>query len=73
MAFYKLDARGLCCPMPVLEVQTKVKELLQGDILEVICTDFSAKYDIPVWCKLHEHVLINMQQSENDITFTIQI
>ena len=45
---YKLDARRMMCPMPVIKTQNRIKELAVGDILEIVCTDSGALSDIPV-------------------------
>jgi TusA-related sulfurtransferase len=52
---YKLDARRLLCPMPVIRTQNKVEELSPGDTLEVVCTDHGVLNDIPAWCRINGH------------------
>ncbi|MHA1261645.1 MAG: sulfurtransferase TusA family protein [Candidatus Freyarchaeota archaeon] len=43
-ANYRLDVRGKACPMPVISVRNKLKEMKKGEVLEVI-TDFPASKD----------------------------
>ena len=60
-----LDARRLLCPMPVIRVQDRVKELEPGAQLEAVCTDPGALNDIPAWCRINGHKIVQIR-SEND-------
>ncbi len=69
----KLDVRGQLCPIPVIRTQNKVKTLASGDTLEIICTDPGALNDIPAWCEVHGHRLIDAKQAHNEIVITIEV
>ncbi len=58
MSRVELDCRNLLCPMPVIRVQDRVKELVPGDELEAVCTDPGAMNDIPAWCRINGHRLL---------------
>lgn len=58
MPTYKIDALGLKCPQPILEVTVKAKELKPGDVLEVISDCQSFPRDIKVWCERTGRVLL---------------
>ena len=73
MSHYQLNVRGLLCPLPVIKVQGKVKELMPGDTLEIICTDPGALQDVPAWCRIHGHEVITTQQQQLDIVLTIRV
>ncbi len=68
-----LDVRGQLCPIPVIRTQNKVKTLQGGDILDILCTDPGTLSDIPAWCRIHGHKLINTQQGDDEITITIEV
>ncbi len=70
---HQLDARRLLCPLPVIRVQTKVKELAAGDILEVTCTDPGVVHDIPAWCRVHGHEIMNIVQNKMEVIVTIKV
>ncbi|WP_277679932.1 sulfurtransferase TusA family protein, partial [Gracilibacillus dipsosauri] len=38
-ANYQLDAKGLACPMPIVKTKKAVKDLEDGQVLEVQATD----------------------------------
>lgn len=70
---YELNARNLLCPMPVIRVQDKIKTLSAQDTLRVFCTDPGVKFDIPAWCKIHGHTVLNIENIDREIVLTIQV
>ncbi len=68
-----LDARRLLCPLPVIRVQEKVKELNAGDQLEVVCTDPGALQDIPAWCRINGHKVLETVSGDYEYTITLQV
>jgi tRNA 2-thiouridine synthesizing protein A len=70
---YQLDARRLLCPMPVIRAQNKVAELSPGDTLEVVCTDHGVLHDIPAWCRINGHKVLDTQENGGEITLLIEV
>lgn len=70
---YSLDARRLLCPMPVIRTQDKVAELKPGDILEVICTDPGALNDVPVWCRINGHTVLETGERGDEVYIVIEV
>ena len=70
---HTLDAKRLLCPMPVIRTQDKVTTLSPGEILQVICTDPGALNDIPAWCRINGHKVIDTQQNQDEIMITIEV
>jgi tRNA 2-thiouridine synthesizing protein A len=58
MASYKLDALGLKCPQPILEVTIKARELKKGDTLEVLSDCHSFPRDVKAWAEKTGRVLL---------------
>lgn len=73
MTDYQLDARNLLCPMPVIRCQNLVKKLATGDTLEVTCTDPGALSDIPSWCRIHGHKVLDTQETETLVIITLEV
>jgi len=73
MANYTLDARNLMCPMPVIRTQDKVAELNAGDVLEVSCSDPGALNDIPAWCRINGHKVINTEERKELVIITVEV
>ena len=70
---YTLDARRLMCPMPVIRTQDKIKTLMAGDQLTVICSDPGALNDLPAWCRINGHTVVNTVQSAHEVSVTIKV
>lgn len=47
----KIDCFGLFCPLPIIEVSKKIKEMKVGEVLELLSTDKGIKEDMPAWCR----------------------
>ncbi len=73
MSHYLLDVKRLLCPMPVIKTQNKVKELQVDDELEIVCTDPGALQDIPAWCRMYGHEVLNTQEQDGEIIITIRV
>ena len=68
-----LDARGLLCPLPVIRVQDRIKQLAAGDVLEATATDPGTLHDIPAWCRVHEHRLLDFGKRGQEYHFRIAV
>ena len=73
MSDYTLDARNSLCPMPVIKTQNKVKELKAGDTLEVTSTDPGAMNDIPAWCRINGHEIIDAQENDGVVVIVVRV
>ncbi len=70
---HTLDTRRLLCPMPVIRTQDKIKTLSSGDILKVTCTDPGALNDIPAWCRINGHEVVDTAEINDEILITIRV
>lgn len=73
MSAHKLDARNLLCPMPVIRTQDTIQQLEQGDVLDVVSTDPGALNDIPAWCRINGHRVIESHQQDNEVFIKIEV
>ena len=73
MSEHEIDARRLLCPMPVIRTQDKINTLEDGDLLTVACTDPGVTSDIPAWCRIHGHEIVNTLTEEREIFITIRV
>ncbi len=71
MNIYQLDATRLICPMPVIKLQEKIKGLVAGDKVELVCNDRGVLHDIPAWCRVHGHAVEQIEQIGNTIKITV--
>ncbi|MCW8847601.1 MAG: sulfurtransferase TusA family protein [Sedimenticola sp.] len=68
-----VDARRLLCPMPVIRVQNQVRELPAGTRVEAVCTDPGALNDIPAWCRINGHKLIETRTENNEYIIVVEV
>ena len=73
MSEHTLEARRLLCPMPVIRTQDKIKTLEKGDKLTVICTDPGALNDIPAWCRINGHKVLEKKEAEDEVIVVIEV
>ena len=57
--------------MPVIRTQNRVVNLEPGDELEVLCTDPGALTDIPAWCRIEGHEVV--QSGERNSEFFVRL
>ena len=69
----QLDARQLLCPMPVIRTQERVGKLSPGDILEVTCTDPGSANDIPAWCRVNGHEVLDVETFEWEVRIRLKV
>ena len=68
-----LDARGLLCPMPVIKAQDRIAGLRPGTVLEVWATDPGTLADVPAWCRVHGHEVLETTQANQEIRIRIKV
>ncbi len=59
--------------MPVIRVQNAVTGLAPGEILEVTCTDPGALNDVPAWCRINGHKVLETNNNNDEIIITIEV
>ena len=59
--------------MPVIRTQDRVKALDDGDILEVRCTDPGALNDIPAWCRIHGHKVVETKEATDGVVIILSV
>jgi CoA-disulfide reductase len=67
-----LDACGLCCPGPLMQVKASMEDLKQGQVLKVEATDPGFYEDIKAWCKRTNQELVDVTKSNGYITAIIR-
>lgn len=73
MSDHQLDTRGLLCPMPVIKTQNAIRKLAVGDILTVLATDPGVLHDIPAWCRINGHEVLDHGQEGREIRIRIRV
>lgn len=67
-----IDACGLCCPGPLMQVKASMDDLKDGQILKVTASDPGFYEDIKAWCKRTNNELANISKNGGNITAFIK-
>ena len=58
MAVVMLDAKGLKCPQPTIQMTIKALKLKRGDVLEVVADCSTFENDVKNWCRRNSKTLL---------------
>jgi len=67
-----VDTSGLLCPLPVYKAALALGKLVEGDVLELICTDPGSLADIPAMARQRGDVLLATEERGSTQTFWLQ-
>jgi len=68
-----LDATGQMCPMPIVMLAKKIKEMKSGQVLELLSDDIGAKEDVPAWCNRTGNPLVAAEQEGKVFKFYVKM
>ncbi len=61
-----VDARGLNCPMPVIELAKALRDAPVGTVARLVANDTTTRVDVPVWCRMQRQRLRSAQEATGD-------
>lgn len=67
-----VDARGLRCPMPLLQAKQALNRVAPGCLIQVLATDSGAARDFPAFARLSGHELVRQTQDNAILEFVIK-
>ena len=67
-----VDALGMPCPRPVIELAAAVKQLQVGDEVRLLADDPAADVDVPVWCRMQRQALVAQSSDGTVLTFIVR-
>lgn len=62
-----VDARGQRCPLPVIALARRARELSPGTVITVLATDPAARVDVPAWARLRGHEMVAVDEAGPDL------
>lgn len=68
----ELDACGLCCPGPLMQVKQAIDGIDEGRVLKVTASDQGFYEDIKSWCTHTGNELMDLKKSGSSITAVIK-
>ncbi len=67
-----VDATGRHCPVPVIELARAVEQTPVDGLVEVLSDDPSSRVDIPVWCRMKRHELLEVRDVANAKAYLVR-
>ncbi|HSJ43676.1 MAG TPA: sulfurtransferase TusA family protein [Euzebyales bacterium] len=67
-----VDARGTRCPRPIIELAQAIDDGI-ADLVVLLADDPNARVDVPVWCRLNRHQLLEAVDDGGTWRFTVRI
>jgi tRNA 2-thiouridine synthesizing protein A len=55
-----VEARGVLCPVPIIRLARAAAALPPGSLIELLTDDPAAEHDVPAWCRLRGHELLDI-------------
>ncbi len=68
----KMDACGLQCPGPIVQLAKTISQANCGDVIEALASDPGFFNDVSAWCELTNNQLLSLTQAHGIITARIQ-
>ena len=68
----EVDARRLFCPLPVIRLQNSINQNPPGTRVRIVSTDLGSMNDIPTWCRLNGHQLLESVERDREFVFVVQ-
>ncbi|WP_284579607.1 cysteine desulfurase/sulfurtransferase TusA family protein [Streptomyces sp. 2P-4] len=68
----EVDALGLRCPQPVIELARAVRTVPVGGTVTVVSDDEVARLDVPAWCSLRGHDYVGEEPRPQGTAYTVR-
>ena len=70
---HRLNVIGFHCPIPVAEAKKALRQMSNGDILEVLTDDPETYHDIPLLMMRSNHKLLSIESNAGEYKFVIEV
>ena len=67
-----IDARGMACPGPLMNLIAAIRQGQVGQVFEVLSSDEGSKTDIPAWVAKAKHELVGVVAEADSAGFIVR-
>jgi tRNA 2-thiouridine synthesizing protein A len=71
-AVITIDALGRKCPIPIIMLADRIREVPVGAIITLLADDPAARTDLPSWCAMKAQELVALTDLPNGWAFHIR-
>ena len=66
-----VDALGMACPRPILELAAAMKPLQLGDVVLLLADDPAARVDVPAWARMKRQRVASMDDVDGQLRIVV--
>jgi len=67
-----IDARGMACPGPLMNLIGAIRQGQVGQVFEVLSSDEGSRTDIPAWVAKAKHDLVEVVEDDGYAHFLVR-
>jgi len=67
-----IDARGMACPGPLMNLIGAIRQGQVGQVFEVLSSDEGSKTDIPAWVAKARQEVVGVQPDDGFVHFVVR-
>ena len=67
-----IDALGRKCPIPIIMLAARIREVAIGETIAVLADDPAAKSDLPAWCMLKSQEYLETRELASGWVFLVR-
>jgi tRNA 2-thiouridine synthesizing protein A len=67
-----IDALGRKCPIPIIMAAEQIRDIPVGGLLALLADDPAAYTDVPSWCRMKSHELVDRYDHATGWAFLIR-
>ena len=67
-----IDALGKKCPIPIIMLAERIREVAIGETIAVLADDPAAKSDLPAWCRLKSQEYLETREVASGWVFLVR-
>jgi tRNA 2-thiouridine synthesizing protein A len=67
-----IDALGKKCPIPIIMLAERIREVLIGQTIAVLADDPAAETDLPAWCMLKSQEFVRTDELVSGWSFLVR-
>ena len=67
-----VDALGRKCPIPIIMVAERIREIPIGSVVAVLADDVAARTDVPAWCRMKSQEFVQEEALPRGWAFHIR-
>jgi len=64
LAEIAIDAKGMVCPLPIIELARAAVNAAAGDEITVVCTDVATRSDVPAWARMTGNEFVSETETD---------